>query len=316
VRPWHTTGGINLVLSGGGSIAGRITIKGTRSPARGVCVVAVSAKQQDGGSAVTGQSGYYRISALNTGLYHISVQTSEGCEQGTENLAPAGLRTTVRVTAGHVTSGINASVGLGGSISGKVSAAGGGPVPGACIEAFPLQRGQAVYGTTSRYGTYLLNGLAPGRYKVRLGNPSCSHGPVGLAELWFDGAGSSATATAVSVRAGHTRTGVSVALPLDGTITGTVTGPGSKPLTGICVSAVPVARYASTVYAVTSKGSYELPDLPLGRYRVEFQSGCGATGWATQWWDGARSSATAKAIKVRSDTVINGVNAVMAAASG
>ena len=29
-----------------------------------------------------------------------------------------------------------------------------------------------------------------------------------------------------------------------------------------------------------------------GRYRVEFASGCGATGYATQWWQDANSVAT------------------------
>jgi hypothetical protein len=317
VRAGHTTGRISMVLSPGGSISGRITIAATGAPARGVCVTAVAAGQIYGNGASTDARGSYRIFGLNAGRYHVFVYAyAPYCEQGSENLASRSLPGSVRVTAGHLTKGVDGSLSQGGSIAGRVTGPGGHGVPGACVEAFPLPGGAQSYGTTGRFGKYLLSSLVPGRYKVLLGEPGCSDGPANLAGQWYATASDRGSATVITVRAGHTRDGVSTALGLDGTITGTDDGPASAPLTGICVSAVPVSPYLSTVYAVASSGSYSLADLAPGRYRVEFQSGCGLAGMASQWWQGAGSGAAATVITVKLGSVVTGIDAVMAAAGG
>lgn len=159
----------------------------------------------------------------------------------------------------------------------------------------------------------MLTGLVPGRYKVGFDDPGCSYGPVNLAAQWFDQAGDRGSATVITVRAGHTRGHVNAALGLDGTVTGTVDGPGSSPLTGICVSAVPVSPYLRAVYAVTGKGRYTPADLNPGRYRIEFQSRCGLTGMATQCWQGAASKAAATVITVGVSYVVAGIDATMKA---
>jgi len=96
----------------------------------------------------------------------------------------------------------------------------------------------------------------------------------------------------------------------DGGISGSVTGPapGHAALTGICVSAVPAATGQSPVYTVSAAGSYQLPDLLPGKYRVEFQSGCGQAGLATQWWDLASSSQAALVVDVGSGDTVTGIN--------
>jgi Carboxypeptidase regulatory-like domain len=313
VRAGHSTGGINFALGHGGAIAGRITIRSTGAPARGVCVEAIGDGGAYTGYAATGADGRYRIAGLNTSRYRVTIQTIEGCQTGTENLASRSLAGTVRVTSGRTTSGVNAALGQGGTISGRITEAGTGAVAGACVEVFAQHSGQVIdYGSTGGSGLYTMSGLAPGRYRVLLGDPFCSDNAPGLGEQWFDGASSSATATAVTVTAGKTRSGVDAELGLDGTITGTVTGPASAPLTGICVSAVPVSGSVSTSYTVASGGSYTLPYVTPGRYRVEFQSGCGLTGWATQWWDGAGSRSAARVFTVGPDATISGIGAVMA----
>jgi hypothetical protein len=151
---------------------------------------------------------------------------------------------------------------------------------------------------------------------VLLGDPSCTSGPAGLAEQWYDGAISRAAATTVAVTAGHVHENVNAALGTDGTITGSVTGTANAPLTGICVSAIPTARYLSPVYATSSGGTYTLSGLAPGRYRLEFQSGCGATGWAAQWWKDAGSRKTATVLSVVPGSVLNGINAAMTASAG
>jgi hypothetical protein len=313
VRAGHDTKNINLVLRHGGSITGKITIRGTKAPARGVCVGATNADPLGGGFAVTGRDGRYLMTGLATGSYRITVDTADGCESRGEFLAPARLPGRVRVTAGRVTTGVNGSVGRGGSLTGRVTGPGGRPEPGMCVDVFTHRGGLVSLVSTSRNGQYLASGLAVGRYDVLLGDPNCSDGSPGLASQWYDGAASRSSATVVTVTADHVRPGVNAVLGTDGTISGSVTGPSSAPLTGICVSAVPVSRSDSTLYATSSQGTYTLAEVPPGRYRVEFQSGCGLRGFKAQWWDASGSETQATVIKVGAGAVVTNISAVMQA---
>ena len=96
VRAGHNTSNINLELRPGGSITGEITIRGTRAPARGVCVDANNTDPLGGGFAVTGRDGRYRVTGLSAGSYRITVVTAYGCESKGEFLSPA------RLPAGYV----------------------------------------------------------------------------------------------------------------------------------------------------------------------------------------------------------------------
>ena len=88
-------------------------------------------------------------------------------------------------------------------------------------------------------------------------------------------------------------------------------GTGAAPLTGVCISAVPVATAQRTVYAVSGAGRYTVTDLLPGKYRVEFQAGCGKSGVKAQWWQDAAASATAKVITVSPAATVSGIDAVM-----
>ncbi len=315
VRAKHNTGGINIVLPPGGTIAGRITVRGTGKPAVDVCVAVSNGNPLTGPSvAVTGSGGRYRVTGLGVGSYRVTVDTSD-CEETAENLAPATRPGRVHVRAGRVTSGVNLALGPGGAISGQVTGPGGQPDPGVCVEAYKSAGGQSLFPstTTGLDGGYQLSGLGAGRYKVLFGDPSCSTGPAGVAEQWYDGANSEGAATTVVVAAGHVHGNVDGALGPDGTIAGSVTGSANASLTGVCVSAVPVTRDLSPVYTTSRAGTYTLSGLPPGRYRVEFQSGCGAKGWTAQWWKQASSSKTATVLSVLPGSVINGINATMTA---
>ncbi len=313
VRAGHSTRNVNLVLRRGGSITGKITIRGTKAPARGVCVLADSADPLGGGSAVTGRDGRYRIAGLAAGSYRITVVTGYSCESRGESLALAPLPGRVHVSANRVTTGVNGSVGQGGALTGLVTGPAGHAEPGMCIDVF-THRGSLVSGaSTSWDGQYLVSGLTPGRYYVELGDPDCSDGPPGLASQWYDGAARRSSATVVTVAPDHVRADVNAALGTDGTISGAVSGPASAPLTGICVSAIPVSRSGSTVYAASGQGTYTLADLSPGRYRVEFRSGCGLGGFKAQWWDGSGSEAKATVITVGAGAVVSNISAVMRA---
>jgi hypothetical protein len=316
VRAGHNTNKIGLAVPRGGVIAGRVTNAATGRDAAGVCVEAVpvsagAALVDAFGNGFTNAAGTYRITGLNTGSYQIQIIPDCAGEQ--PKLAGLTLRRTVRVTQGKVTSGINAALRVGGygSISGRVTGPGAQAEPGSCVEFFQQPGGLQDVEDTDADGKYTATGLAPGRYKVEFNAAECSDGAVGLGPQWYEGVGSSGPATVITVKARQTAGGVDATLPADGTITGSVAGTGAVPLTGVCVSAVPVVAALPAVYAVSAHGSYTLADLIPGRYRVEFQSGCGRSGLAAQWWDGAASSAAAKIITVGAGATISGISAVM-----
>jgi hypothetical protein len=314
VRAGHDTNKISLVVPRGGVITGRVTIAATGRAVAGACVEAnpVSAAAvalEAGGLAFTGAAGTYRITGLNTGRYQI--QVFAGCSGGPQNLVSVTLRQTVKVTQGKVTSGVDAALRAGGSISGQVTGPGAQAEPGTCVEFFQQPGGLQDVEVTDAHGKYTATGLAPGRYKVEFNAGECSDGALGLGPQWYKNVGSSGRATVITVKAGQTTGGINASLPADGTITGSVAGTGAAPLTGVCVSAVPVAGAEPTVYAVSGHGSYTLADLIPGRYRVEFQSGCGRSGLAAQWWDDAASSAAAKIVAVGAGATVSGVSALM-----
>ncbi|HEX9623745.1 MAG TPA: carboxypeptidase-like regulatory domain-containing protein, partial [Streptosporangiaceae bacterium] len=199
------------------------------------------------------------------------------------------------------------------------------PVADACVDAFPVGQGflgdfEGGFGATGSRGRYEITGLVPGKYDVFVGDENCTTDPDGLVPQWYLGASRMSKATAVTVAAGRTTKSISVTLQRDGSISGTVTGPkpASRPLAGICVQVVPVARGATPFLAETKapNGGYQTGPLPPGKYRVEFESGCGATGYAAQWWHGAASMKAATPVTVRAGRRHLDISATMTRAAG
>ena len=92
------------------------------------------------------------------------------------------------------------------------------------------------------------------------------------------------------------------------------------PVAGECVTAVAVnpepepllGQTLDNAIAVTAgNGSYALVDLPPGHYKVRFSTGCGDSGFRTQWWDNASSAHTATAITVPAAATVTGINAAL-----
>jgi hypothetical protein len=193
------------------------------------------------------------------------------------------------------------------------------PLAGLCVLLQPVNRhnGSAV-AFTGTNGRYLASDLPPGKYRAYFNDPSCllTGGP---APLWYNGQPTESTATDFTVTAGHDTTGISAALEPHGSITGTVTNLTHRGVRGECVTAVPATPaadpfdgipQAAEVAVTTRSGQYALADLAPGRYKVEFAVGCGARGYATQWWQDAASAGSAKVITARFAT-IGAIDAVL-----
>ena len=301
VRTRVTTSGINATLSTGGTISGVVTSKATGNPVAGACVSAVS--DSSASFAETGKTGRYSISALATGTYGVQFVP---CTGGTL----AGQVKTVRVTAGHHLTSVNEALLAGGQVSGEVM--GGVPASGqagVCVTVLPVAAGGLGEGIQSAAGgTFTVGNLLPGSYQVLFGNPACEGA---FAPQWYDGQASRATATVITVTAGATTKLNTATLSVLGQVTGTVTGPGSAAVGGVCVTAEPVSAGQPAVVAVTRSGKYAAMGLQPGQYRVEFSPGCGATGFTTQWWKDASSQSAATVITVPAGTVTSGIDATL-----
>lgn len=187
---------------------------------------------------------------------------------------------------------------------GTVSAPG---LPGAaadvCFEATPVSgSGLASTSEASAAGKYVLSGLAPGTYQVAV-TPGCA-GSTPLSQQ---------PAITVTVRSGAT-TGANPVLVADGSVAGTVSGGSpAAPVAGICAAAYAGASAtAPTAVAITGAGgTYEIGFLAPGSYIVKFSSGCGATGYATQWYDNAGSAGAATPVSVSAGAETGSVNAML-----
>jgi Carboxypeptidase regulatory-like domain len=311
VRAGRSTAHIDAVMTAGGTISGHVSDATTKAPVRNVCVYAYSPATSDVfGLAITGAQGNYVVKDLNTGSYQVEYFP---CYPGGKNYAAQFRHGLIHVTAGRAVSGSNAALTVGGSVSGTVtSTSPPAAQSGICVDVVPTVAGQdGSIAVTGAGGTYVAGNLAPGTYKVYFGDPACSFGPSSVAPQWYSNRPSQATATPVTVTAGHTATGINAALASDGQISGMVTGPAHAKLTGACAAAVRLGAGSVPVIAVTRSGRYSIIDLTPGRYRVEFSSGCGASGYATQWWKNASSKGKATIITVPPNAVRTGIDAVL-----
>ena len=320
VRSGHTAGNVNAWMTGGGSIAGHVVSKASGKPLGGVCVEASSISQLFSGFSQTSRSGHYVVSGLSTGTYRLYLSSC-----ATPSLVPL-VTSPVKATVGTTVAGPRAAMTSyqAGTISGRVMAAGSPPEPaiGECVDAVPLTRQPAGQleegvGVAGPHGSYRIDHLVPGRYKVFFGDPNCAD-PGGVVPQWYKDASRRSKATVVSVAAGRATGSISATLERYGSISGSVTGPGPahKPLAGICVQAVPAgaAGAGATPYLAESAGrhgDYALGPLPPGQYLVEFEAGCGASGYATQWWAHVATKGDATPVTVRPARTRGGINSSM-----
>jgi protocatechuate 3,4-dioxygenase beta subunit len=297
VRTGKSTSGIDGRLTLGGSISGRV-VNGSGKGLRNICIVAAAGSAGQVAEAMTTRAGTYSIPALGSGQY-----TVEFSPCGSQNLITAVAH--VRVTAPHVTAGVNATMQPGGSIAGTVTA-GSAAVSNACVEVYSASSAEPVaFGMTGVGGNYVATGLPAGSYTVYFNDPNCLTAAPGLAPQWYNGQATQATAKSVPVTVGNTTPSVDAALQPDGEITGTVSASGSAtPLSGACITAFPQSANGSLpVVAVSSATGYTLADMLPGQYKVRFSAGCGATGYATQSYP--------KIITVVANQTVSGISATL-----
>jgi hypothetical protein len=296
----------NTALSSGGSISGQVRAAATGKAVANACVIVTDAAGNLVNIGVSGPEGRYQIAHVPAGRWNLSAY---------QCLAPspplAGVLTRgVRVRGGTASSA-DFKLPRGGRIAGTVrTGVPAAAAAGICVEATPATGdGQPGLAITGPGGRYALAGLARGTYRV-LFTPLCAGGTTAAAAQWFDGKPARSAATLVAVRAGRATVAVNGTLTAEGGISGAVTGASRAAAAGVCVGAFAGSNPTPAAIAITRPdGSYQVSDLPPGRYAVEFSRGCGVARYATQWDDGAASRAGATPVVVTAGSVTPGIDA-------
>jgi hypothetical protein len=270
--------------------------------------------------AYTGSDGTYSVTGLPPGAYKLQFKT----DQAVQNVVPAWWKgadseakaKALTLVAGGVTTGIDARLTSGGSISGVVRDGEGNPVSYGWVTAFNEATQQVAGAMTGPDGSYRVTGLASGSFRMQFSG-QVSDG-TRLLE-WWKGAGAIGAATPIAVKAGQNLVGRDVdlspaggAVPntWDASLSGVVTDGLGNPLAGVVVEAR--SESMGDVALTDANGVWKLPSLMAGTYRVSLTGQVGGA-QVTEWWNGASSQATATPIVLADGQRRTDINAVLGA---
>ena len=280
--------------AGTAGLSGTVTSE-SGQPLAGVCVDVFG--EQGFGSARTGSDGSYTVSDLPAGEYAVGFNVCEEPLAGFagevyDDVSGGSERPTpVVLGEGSVTTGIDAVLMAGATLSGRVTADGDGrPLSGICVAAYSEQSGSVGLDRTDADGGYAITTLRGGDYQVVFND--CAAPFTFRSEAYDDvptdggftggpdGPGRAPTAVTVADR-GQVG-GIDAALAEGGSLAGTVkalhTG---EPVDGVCVALLPVDpgdAYGPSGVGTTgfqpdgraTPGQYVVPSVAPGSYVLGF----------------------------------------------
>jgi hypothetical protein len=315
------TSGVNGVLSVGGEITGTVLAADSGAPVVHIRVCADD-PEVDSGCAWTTSAGQYTIMGLRSGSYHVefeqrhvwSGESRTYLMQYYPGKASQQEAELVGVTEGAVTPGVDASMQLGGRITGRVTAAVGGAVimnVEVCAHQESGEPGPGQCATTDESGEYKITGLASGSYQLGFTPPNGHDQSEAQADNYLPQYYNSKTswneADAVNVTAGSTTSGIDAALQTGGEITGHVTAASTgAPLEGIEVCAES-SRGCTTTDAT---GGYTLSGFPTSIQRVKFKAPESAN-YLTQYYNGKPLYWETDFVSVTAGQTAAGIDAAM-----
>ena len=203
-------------------------------------------------------------------------------------------------------------------ISGTVTAEGGGAVEGVKVCVKQVGAAQPLCELTAADGGYTFGGLATGEWGITFNAQGTKENLLSLAypskEIWE-------TPTPITLTPGAEET-IDVALRIGGQISGTVrlaaTG---APVAGVRVCLTESAEFAALGCLTTPiNGRYSFIAVWQGSFKVVFSAAAAdfpdaapiADAYATQWWNGQPTYATAASIAVTPAVTVGGIDASLA----
>lgn len=326
-----TKSGIDAGLAAGGRITGKVTTPA----AAAIASVGVDLYSATGGyvdSTMTANDGTYALKGVVAGTgYKVCFSPNDDIWAGEcwNNKATFATADPVSVTAGVTTGNVNATLALGGSITGKVTEVGGTGKPLGDVEVSVSSDANDSFGytRTASDGTYRIAGLNPGTdfhvcFEGRNGAGGANDVRGYVDECWNDKA---TGADPVTVTSGGTTAAVNAALSPAGAVSGKVTQASSaKGLAGVTVTARSATNFTTERAVTDVDGTYTINVLaPATNYQVCFTQAYGgnggtndALGYVEQCWQNKPIGQTATPVVVAGASTKTGVNAALTDAGG
>jgi hypothetical protein len=264
VTAGKTVNGINDYLTVGGAISGRITDQ----PGAGIGNVRVYVNPLSYSyySATSSADGSYMITGLPAASYWICFDASYATGAANtgylsecyDNQSPwGGGGTDIPVRLGHTTPGINATLAVGGAVTGKVTDPAGNPVAGAFADLRPYGGLRA---STDAQGVYRIIGIVPGAYAVCVASsgatsPTAPYGYTSNCGPDFE------------VVAGQTVT-QNRTQQLAGAIGGSVSGPDGSPVAGVWTIVYDATGFEVGDLLTDESGNWQVTGSSAGQYTV------------------------------------------------
>lgn len=199
--------------SGTPAISGRVTAP-DGSPVAGAWIMVFTDANTWVGSwwASTGPDGTYAVHDVPAGTYRLWVgpPAGAGLVAGWYDGAPARALATPVVVEPGAASQVDVELAAGGTVSGTVTGPDGAPAPGVTVRLYADGDGWlgSASTTTADDGTYRIDGVRPGTYRVAFAPPP---GSAAVGE-WYDDEPTRAAASPVEVEAGAPVEGVDAVL--------------------------------------------------------------------------------------------------------
>lgn len=283
------------------------------------------------GDGYTDETGSYTIVGLATGDYYVRFDDCGGngyLAEWFHDAPDTGSATPVAVVDGEATTGIDAALAYGGSITGTLTDAGtAGPIAYLCVYAEGADGDGSGFAWTSDDGTYRIHGLRAGSYRVHFGcdfgfaqatqgeasSPVITPPPASddYVPEWYDDAATYEQATLVPVVQGVETPGIDASLVLGGRIAGFVSDEGGEPLDEICISVYDAATGDWVDSGYAWGGDYEVSGLRGGAYKVQAYD-CGGARYEDEYYDDARSLNAATVIEVALGQTTAGIDFALA----
>ncbi|MEZ4712312.1 MAG: carboxypeptidase-like regulatory domain-containing protein [Caldilineaceae bacterium] len=270
----------------------------------------------------TATSGNFAFPGLDAGKYRLYIYDANSTpryqNEYFDNAADLDSATDINLAANENRSNIAVQLANLGSISGRVTIPGGGPLPNAQINLYTYATCCAYWAQFSTYaadanGDYTLPGLPTGTY--RIGVYDSSYPSMYQAEFYQDAADVE-SATDIPVGDGEDVTGIDVELAKFGTISGRVLDTNSAPLANISIQIYgndPCCGWIP-IYSVSTNpsGYYTVTGLISGTYRVEFIDNNIPTMFQSEYYDSVATLAAAADVVVTTGQDVINVDAVLA----
>ncbi len=207
--------GLEILLSPGGVISGRVLLGGSDEPVAGVTVIANGTIATEHVNAVTSGEGRFEFPALRPAVYELAVVD--------ERFALAeGAIPQVQIRENEEGDPVVVRVVPAASVAGRVlERETGEPVPGVYVAARSEGLRSSVHVETGADGAYAIRGMAPGKHRVFVAEPGLRRLPA---------ARGAASQASVSLHEGQALEGLDFRVAFGGTIQGNVVDEGGNPV--------------------------------------------------------------------------------------